>query len=843
MAKKRNRSRSTSPVPRSPKVARPAAPPEEGEPAVAPAGAAVRLRPGRLRRAVLGLLLGLLAAVLLLALVEGVLTLAGAGEGALYDDPFVGFAPGSPLFAERTLPSGERVWATRPEKLQFFNEQSFPAEKAPGTYRIFTLGGSTTFGHPYDDAVSFAAWLRLYLPAADPSRRWEVVNAGGISYASYRIAELMKELVRHEPDLFVLYDGGHNEFLEERTYSELIDQGAAVKRLRMWLSGFRFAALLRQGLRGSGGGGTPAGASTLEPEVAARLESWTGVEAYERDPELRRAVVEHFAFNLDRMAAIARDAGAELAVVVPVSNVKDFSPFKSEHGAGIDAAAAARFTALLAAGRERLAAGEPEAALGPLAGAVAIDPEHAEGRFRLGRALLETGGFEGAARELLAAKELDVAPLRAIEPLIEETRRAAERHGLPLVDLEAILEEDSRRRFGHPILGDEYLLDHVHIDVERHSLVAERVIEALADSGELRPAPDWSEAQRRALYEAKVAAIDREYNALRDLNVAKVLGWAGKLEEAEAPLLRAAEVLDTADLHLNLGILYQRTGRPEQALAELGRGVALDPDRPEGRFNLGVTLGRLGRAEEGVAELRRAVELRPGYPEAWYNLGVLLRERGDLDEAVDAFRRALEIDPDAPAVHAALAVAYGRLGRAGEAAAALAEADRLDPGRAAAARAGLALGLALDLARDGRLDEAERELAALVETHPSAETWYNLGLVRARRGRPAEARAAYEEAIALDPSHAPAHNNLGIALAAAGDLAAARRHLERAAAADPGYAEAWLNLGVVLDQSGDPAAALAAVERAAALEPGNPRIREALDLLKAHAAGARRPAQ
>lgn len=796
-----------------------------------------RWRPGRLRRAVLGLALGLLAATLLLTLLEGILTLAGAGEGALYDDPFVGFAPGSPLFAERTLPSGERVWATRPEKLQFFNEQSFPAEKAPGTYRVFTLGGSTTFGHPYDDAVSFAGWLRHYLPAADKSRRWEVINAGGISYASYRIAELMKELVRYQPDLFVLYDGGHNEFLEERTYSGLIHRGAAVKRLRMWLSGFRFAALLRQGLRGGGDGEAPAGASTLEPEVAARLESWTGVEAYERDPELRRAVIEHFAFNLDRMAAIAAGSGAELVIVAPVSNVKDFSPFRSEHGVGIGAAAAARFTALLAAGRERLAAGDAAAALGPLAEAAAIDPEHAEGRFRLGRALLETGDLEGAARELLAAKELDVAPLRAIEPLVEETRRAAQRHGLPLIDLPAILEADSRRRFGHPILGDEYLLDHVHIDVERHSLVAERVIAALSEAGTLRPAPDWSEARRRALYDRKVASIDREYNALRDLNVAKVLGWAGKLEEAEAPLLRAAEVLDTADLHLNLGILYQRTGRPEQALAELERGVALDRDRPEGRFNLGVTLGRLGRSEEGVAELRRALELRPGYPEAWYNLGVLLRERGELGEAVDAFRRALEIDPDAPAVHAALAVAYGRLGRAGEAAAALAEADRLDPVRSAAARAGLALGLALDLAREGRLDEAERELAALVETYPSAEAWYNLGLVRARRGRPAEAEAAYERALALDPDHAPALNNLAIALAAAGDLAAARRHLGRATAADPAYAEAWLNLGVVLDQSGDPAGALAALERAVALDPENPRIRQALELLRAHSRG------
>ena len=54
-------------------------------------------------------------------------------------------------------------------------------------------------------------------PAADPSRRWEVINAGGISYASYREAKLVEEIARYQPDLVLVYSG-HNEFLEERTY-------------------------------------------------------------------------------------------------------------------------------------------------------------------------------------------------------------------------------------------------------------------------------------------------------------------------------------------------------------------------------------------------------------------------------------------------------------------------------------------------------------------------------------------------------------------------------------------------------------------------------------------------
>src|SRR5690606_36651928 len=112
--------------------------------------------------------------------------------------------------------------------------QSFPARKQPGTFRIFTLGGSTTYGHPWRASTSFSGWLRELLAGLDTSaggpRRFEVINAGGISYASYRATRLAAELARFEPDLFVVYNG-HNEFLEERTYREARDIPAWFRNL------------------------------------------------------------------------------------------------------------------------------------------------------------------------------------------------------------------------------------------------------------------------------------------------------------------------------------------------------------------------------------------------------------------------------------------------------------------------------------------------------------------------------------------------------------------------------------------------------------------------------------
>lgn len=65
-------------------------------------------------------------------------------------------------------------------KVKWVNAQRFPVQKSRGTYRIVCLGGSTTYGRSCDDTACFSGWLRELLPLADPTRQWQVVNAGGI---------------------------------------------------------------------------------------------------------------------------------------------------------------------------------------------------------------------------------------------------------------------------------------------------------------------------------------------------------------------------------------------------------------------------------------------------------------------------------------------------------------------------------------------------------------------------------------------------------------------------------------------------------------------------------------
>jgi len=122
----------------------------------------------------------------------------------LYEaDPYVGFTSSIPLFVQEERGDGVEVMVRAMNKKDFFNAQEFPAEKGGDAFRIFCVGGSTTYGRPFGDNSSFCGWLRELLPAIDSSRQWEVINAGGISYATYRVALLMEELLNYEPDLFI----------------------------------------------------------------------------------------------------------------------------------------------------------------------------------------------------------------------------------------------------------------------------------------------------------------------------------------------------------------------------------------------------------------------------------------------------------------------------------------------------------------------------------------------------------------------------------------------------------------------------------------------------------------
>ena len=100
----------------------------------------------------------------------------------------------------------------------------------------------------------------------------------------------------------------------------------------------------------------------------------------------------------------------------------------------------------------------------------------------------------------------------------------------------------------------------------------------------------------------------------------------------------------------------------------------------------------------------------------------------------------------------------------------------------------------------GDLAAAADGYARVIEKHPDAEAFFNLGNIFYQLAREAEAAEQYLRALDLDPEFAEAWNNLGNALVAIGKPDDAVRAYRRALTLEPDYPDAHCNLATILER-------------------------------------------
>jgi len=69
-------------------------------------------------------------------------------------------------------------------------------------------------------------------------------------------------------------------------------------------------------------------------------------------------------------------------------------------------------------------------------------------------------------------------------------------------------------------------------------------------------------------------------------------------------------------IHLNIGYLYLKKGKPAEALQSFERAVAIDPNYLRGVLGLAAAYKASGQADQAAKEYRRVVALGPDTPEA-----------------------------------------------------------------------------------------------------------------------------------------------------------------------------------------------------------------------------------
>jgi len=252
---------------------------------------------------------------------------------------------------------------------------------------------------------------------------------------------------------------------------------------------------------------------------------------------------------------------------------------------------------------------------------------------------------------------------------------------------------------------------------------------------------------------------------------AALVAAATDLRTAGDPLVRAAAVRALATHAPSQPLVHAALGDPLR-LVRLDAAWALSPELPAGSearrelddyfdvmienplslLRRGQDRFQQGRRDAGLADVQRAITLDPlssPLPEA---LGFMLNAMGQSRAAAEQFERAAGLAPPDALPNYYAALAWSEAGDLRRAEAMLRESVRRNP---AQARAWYNLGLLLH--QTNRPDEALQALGTAEAAAPAeTDIPYAAATILAQHGRPAEAAAAAQRVLRLDPAHVAA---------------------------------------------------------------------------------------
>jgi tetratricopeptide (TPR) repeat protein len=366
----------------------------------------------------------------------------------------------------------------------------------------------------------------------------------------------------------------------------------------------------------------------------------------------------------------------------------------------------------------------------------------------------------------------------------------------------------------------------------------------------------------------KLIALQADYPRA-EFALGKALLRKGSVAEAIQHLETAAKAdPQFGEAQYQLGLALSRAGRAAEGAKWLKQGRELIANSQRDQTVLldlseGKRALEKGELDQAVAKFRNAVRQRPDLAEAHYQLGMALARKQDA-AAGDALRKALQLDPAHAAAKAGLEQLTGNDGdeianfenyiRAGRFAEVQPMLEAYVKQHPKAARAWYALGyllftqkkigdsinaLAKSLALDvrnadahnvlgrnlmliGRFDAARREFEMGEKYAPrSAEMPFNLGRLFSIQDQWAEAKAAFERALAIEPEYAEAWDGLGFAQEALGDDTGALASYHKAAKLNEErnghFATPSVNLSAFHNRAGNPDLALEYARKAVAI--------------------------
>ncbi|MDA3897063.1 MAG: tetratricopeptide repeat protein [Desulfobacteraceae bacterium] len=233
--------------------------------------------------------------------------------------------------------------------------------------------------------------------------------------------------------------------------------------------------------------------------------------------------------------------------------------------------------------------------------------------------------------------------------------------------------------------------------------------------------------------------------------------------------------------HNNLGNVFFRQGRVEEAIYHFTQANKIKPDYAEAQYNLANAFRDINKKDEAIKHYEQALTIRPNYENACNNLANLLLSQGRTDEAIPYYKRLLQLNPYYEQAQFNLANALKKSGRMGEAVQHYLQVLTINPHEAAAH-----YNLANAYKNQGQLNKAIRHYRQAIDIQPNNEkALQNLATVLMRQGLVDKAITQYLKALKINPDYVSARYNLGIAYYNTGNIPAAVDCFKAALRLDP----------------------------------------------------------
>ena len=620
-----------------------------------------------------------------------------------------------------------------------FTPLRFQAKKPDDVFRIFILGGSAAQGTP-DAAFSFGRILDVMLQLRYPDSKFEVFSLAMPAINSHVVLEIARDLIKYDPDLFVVYMG-NNEVIGPYgpgTVLTPIVSNISLLRLGIRLKATKIYQLMTRVLENL-------------HILTSPYNEWKGMEMFLRnqvrlnDPALK-ITYNNFNANLESLNKISQDNNIKIIYSTVASNLKDSPPFNSVHRKDLNLADQQKWDELYSSGSDYEKAEEYKAAIEKYLKAAGIDSEYADLQYRLGRCYWRTGNFTEARKSYINAREYDANRFRADNRINEIIRiKGTAIKGTTFL-ADALIQFDKESPGGIP--GNEFLLEHVHLNFEGNYLIAgtifkqiEHILSGVNKNRNINNSVQISDSLCAAYlaynnYE-KHRILELVLNGfIRQPPFTNQLYHSEAIKQLETEIDSLQHIITSQDsnatihtykyalqkrpsdwlLHYNYaGYLADDNVREYQEAADQYQYVIKAvPQDPNTYVMRSAVLAKLGRLQESLKDNQLALKMNPTFAKAYFNSGLIYQKLNKTKLAVENYEKAVFYEPTHSKAYNNMAFIFSKQGNISKAMATIDQGLKTTPNDLI-----LNYNKAMYLYQTGRKPEAIEQLRHVIRIAPN----------------------------------------------------------------------------------------------------------------------------